>query len=280
MFQVTTMRPQDWSFATELANTMHWNMMPQDFQYAETLEPNGCFILSEDSERIGLATCISYGAVGWFGNLIIKPEFRGKGAGSFLVQHAIDYLHGRGVETVGLYAYPQLLKFYGDLGFVVDEQYVALHAKELTVQTKEALPQLKKQDFSRIAQFDKECFSGDRRKLLESILLDQDNHSFSVSDHGNLVGYAAAKVYDDTAEVGPLVCEADRTDTALTLLKAVLGKLGGSEVYVWGVPKKQVALTEAFLGFGFKEMFFVSRMFLGKVAAKNCIYIAESLERG
>jgi len=31
---------------------------------------------------------------------------------------------------------------------------------------------------------------------------------------------------------------------------------------------------------GFAEEFSVSRMFLGKAAAKDCVYIAESLERG
>jgi len=31
---------------------------------------------------------------------------------------------------------------------------------------------------------------------------------------------------------------------------------------------------------GFKEDFGVARMFLGPAVAKNCIYMAESLERG
>ena len=57
---------------------------------------------------MGIATCISFGKVGWFGNLIVKEEIRHKGAGSLLVKHAIDYLQGKGVETIGLYAYPNL----------------------------------------------------------------------------------------------------------------------------------------------------------------------------
>ena len=280
MFQVKAMRPEDWLFAVDLANTMNWNMAPQDFQYAASLEPEGCFVLTEGEKRIGLATCIAYGKVGWFGNLIVKPQFRGKGAGSFLVQYAIDYLHGKGVETVGLYAYPNLLNFYGDLGFVADEEYVALHAKTVTAPTAETLPQIKSKDLENIIKFDGECFGGNREKLLHSILSDEDNVGYFLSEQGKLAGYIAAKLYDGTSEIGPLVCQPERIDAALMLVKAVLAKLVGSEVYVWGLPKKQAALAQAFLGFGFKEEFSVTRMFLGKVTAKNCIYIAESLERG
>ena len=94
-------------------------MAPEDFQFMTQLEPEGCFVLFDDSKPIGIATCISYGKVGWFGNLIVKEEYRSKGAGSLLVKHAINYLHGKGVETIGLYAYPNLIKFYGNLGFRV-----------------------------------------------------------------------------------------------------------------------------------------------------------------
>jgi GNAT superfamily N-acetyltransferase len=280
MFQVKAMSSEDWLFALDLANIMNWNMAPQDFQYAATLEPNGCFILTEGEKRIGLATCIAYGKVGWFGNLIVKPQFRGKGAGSFLVQHAIDYLQGRGAETVGLYSYPNLLKFYSDMGFAADQDFVVLHARNVVAPAAEILPKIKSKDLENIIKFDCECFGGNREKLLQSILSDKDNFGYYLSEQGKVAGYIAAKLYDGKAEIGPLVCKPKRTEAALMLIKAALAKLGGSEVYVWGLPKKQAALVQAFLGFGFKEEFSVTRMFLGKAAAKNCIYIAESLERG
>ena len=119
MFQIKLMHPEDFDFAIELANTMDWNMAIEDFQFMTSLEPDGCFVLFDDSKPIGIATSNSYGKVGWFGNLIVKEEYRGKGAGSQLVKHAIDYLHGKGVETIGLYAYPNLVEFYSQLGFSI-----------------------------------------------------------------------------------------------------------------------------------------------------------------
>jgi hypothetical protein len=59
----------------------------------------------------------------------------------------------------------------------------------------------------------------------------------------------------------------------------VLAKLGGLSVYA-ALPKKEVALVHMLFNVGFREDFCVSRMFLGESLKKNCICMAESLERG
>jgi hypothetical protein len=46
------------------------------------------------------------------------------------------------------------------------------------------------------------------------------------------------------------------------------------------IPKKEIALATTLYAAGFKEDFSVARMFNGPNAARNCIYLAESLERG
>ena len=106
------MSPSDFQFATDLANTMNWNMTVEDFEFNSSLEPEGCFVAFEDSERVGIATCINFGTVGWFGNLIVEEEFRRKGAGRLLVKHAANYLQSKGAKTIGLYAYQNDSKPY------------------------------------------------------------------------------------------------------------------------------------------------------------------------
>ena len=279
MFQVKPLSVDDFLFAVRLSNTMNWNMVTQDFEFMSSLEPEGCFVLFEGSERLGIATSISYGTVGWFGNLIIKEEYRNKGAGSFLVKHAVDYLRGKGVETIGLYAYPKLIDFYSNLGFKQDKDFAVLHAENLDLSTMEALPEIGKQNLQAITEFDSQCFGGNRRKLLESVILEKGNLGYFMSERERVVGYVAAKVYEDMAEVGPLVCQAKRLDTATKLLTTVLGKLTSLNVYLC-LPKKETALISTLFKIGFKEDFSVTRMFLGRTAAKNCIYMTESLERG
>ena len=140
------MQPKDFLFAIELANTMDWNMASEDFQFNSMLEPKGCLVLFEDSKPLGIATCINYGKVGWFG--IVKEEVRHRGVGSLLVKHAINYLRGKSVETIGLYAYPKLLKFYGELGFKVDEEVVVFQTQSVSSLPQEMLPKIEKRQFS------------------------------------------------------------------------------------------------------------------------------------
>jgi predicted N-acetyltransferase YhbS len=279
MFQIKPMKPEEFVFATELANTMNWDMSIEDFQFMTSLEPYGCFVLFDDSKPIGIATSNSYGKVGWFGNLIVKEEYRGRGAGSQLVEHAISYLHGKGVETIGLYAYPNLIGFYSNLGFSYSEDFSVLNVLTLKSISSEILSKVGTKHIQKIAEFDRRCFGGDRRKLLESIVLEQGNLSYYVSKEDDIIGYVAATVYEKMAWVGPLLCQEGNVDVAVTLLKGVLNKLTGLSVYV-SLPKKETALADLFSSVGFREDFSVARMFFGPNVARNCIYLAESLERG
>jgi predicted N-acetyltransferase YhbS len=279
MLQAKPMRPEDFVFAVELANTMNWNMATEDFEFMTQLEPEGCLVLFEGSKPVGIATCISYGKVGWFGNLIVKEEYRHKGAGSFLVKHAVEYLLRKGVETIGLYAYPNLTKFYSNQGFKADEAFTVLRVELQETLTKEKLPQIGKHNIQAVTKFDRECFGGDRKKLLDSIILDEGNISYCVSKDNEVVGYVAATVYERMAWVGPLICQRANHDPAVALLKAALEKLAGKTIYL-ALSKKETLLVNMLFSLGFKQDFDVVQMFFGPKVAKNCIYLAESLERG
>ena len=147
---------------------MNWNMAPEDFQFTVSLEPEGCFVAFEGSERLGIATCISFGSVGWFGNLIVKPDHRRRGVGRELVKHALHYLQNKGVKTVGLYAYQNLVSFYNGLGFKQDEDFSVLHTEHLGVLPDKSLLSVGKNQLPLVEAFDRTFFGGDRKKLLES----------------------------------------------------------------------------------------------------------------
>ena len=281
MFRVRKMEPKDFSFAVELANTMNWNMTSGDFEFNMELEPNGCFILQEDLEPVGLATCISYGSVGWFGNLIVKEDYRKKGAGTALVNHAVNYLKRTGATTVGIYAYQHLTDFYRKLGFKRDVDFAVLKTSAVASLsgTDKNLKTIKAQDISRVVDFDGACFGASRKKLLELVLQNPRNLGYVAVEGSDIVGYAVAKVYDETAEIGPLVCQRNQPETALKLLKTVLCRLRGLEGYMY-VPSDKAALLDVAFKANFREEFRLARMFLGSVVPQDCVYIAESLERG
>ena len=279
MFHVEKMKVDDFPFAIQLANTMNWGMTIEDFEFMTKLEPQGCFVLFQKEKRMGIATSIAFGKGGWFGNFIVEKDFRGEGAGSLLLKTAIDYLKSKGVETIGLYAYPNLVNFYEHFGFEPDINFSVLKGKLNFSANEEKLKAATKQDLPELVDLDRECFGANRKKLLENIFLGKGNLFYVSTEEGHDTGYVAAKVYDKAAEVGPLVCNAKCVDEALLLLKTILAKLNGFEVFMY-IPKKEADLLNVLFQAGLKEDFSLVRMFFGQAVAKNCIYAAESLERG
>ena len=279
MFHVEKMEADDFPFAVQLANTMNWNMTVEDFEFMVKLEPLGCFVQFHRQERVGIATSVSFGKVGWFGNFVVKENFRGEGAGSILMEHAVDYLKNKGVETIGLYAYPHIVKFYESFGFEPDIDFLVLQGKASLPATQQMLKAAKKQDVPEVLDLDCRCFGADRGKLLEPILLNKGNLCYVSTENNEVTGYVAAKVYGKIAEVGPLICKASRVKAAVLLLKTILTRLNGLSVFMC-IPKKETELLNTLYKAGLKEDFQVVRMFMGPAVAKNCIYTAESLERG
>jgi predicted GNAT family acetyltransferase len=280
MFHVEKMKVDDLPFAVQLANTMNWNMTPEDFEFMRKLEPNGCFVLFNEQERSGIVTSISFGKVGWFGNLVVKEDFRCEGAGKLLVKHAIEYLKNKGVKSIGIYAYPHLVKFYENIGFEPNSEFSVLKGKvALPPSTQEEIRAAKQQSIPEIISFDSEFFGANRQKLLEPILFNTQNFCCVSTENSLITGYVLAKVNGEIAEVGPLICPESHQDEAVMLLEAILNRLNGYEVFVC-IPQKETALLKVLENAGLKEDFRVERMFLGSAVTKNCICAAESLERG
>jgi GNAT superfamily N-acetyltransferase len=279
MFQVKKMSARDFEFAVGTTDKMSWNLAKEDFQFMLELEPEGCFMLFSNSERIGIATTISYGKIGWFGNLIVSERHRKKGAGSLLVQHALKYLKSKNVKTVGLYAYMDKIPFYKRLGFRYDSEFIVLDGKGFSSPHELAARKAGKGDIQKVIEYDSVCFGASRRKLLEPILFDPDNLCYFYSEKGQIRGYVVAKVYRGISELGPLVCQQGRSDIAINLLRTVLDRLQRLEVSMCA-SKKEDLILNMLVNSGFGETFRVARMFFGGVGAKDCVCLAESLERG
>lgn len=279
MFHVQKMSVDDFAFAVRLTDTMNWNMVEEDFQFMTDLEPDGCFIIWDESERIGVATTISYGKVGWLGNVIVREEYRGRGAGSFLVKHALDFLIKQDVEAIGLYAYKNKISFYQRLGLEYDSDFIVLKGKPDSSSEQVHLRDAIKNDEREIIDLDHFCFGAARHKLLTPILDDSNNVCYVSLEKKSIRGFVVAKVYSGMAEVGPLVCKRGCPDIAVDLLKTALNRVKGLEVVTY-IPEEENIIRSTLMKRGLSEAFRVSRMFYGVPRLNDCIYMAESLERG
>jgi GNAT superfamily N-acetyltransferase len=279
MFHVEHMKVEDVPFAVQLADGMNWGLAKEDFEFMMELEPEGCLVLFDDSERIGLATNVSFGKTAWFGNLVVSEACRNRGAGSLLVEHSIDHLRSVKVQTIGLYAYVERIPFYKRLGFTYDSDFSVLTGKGFSSSSKPNVRLAWKSDIRKVINYDHACFGASRRKLLEPIMLDPDNLCYVSIEDGQISGYVVAKVYRGVAELGPLACPKGRSDTAIDLLEAALNRLKGLETSML-VPKKESEILNMLEASGFVERFRVARMFQGPCIKDRCALMAESLERG
>jgi GNAT superfamily N-acetyltransferase len=273
------MQPADFPFAVELANTSNWDMAVVDFEYMSMLEPDGCFVLWQNHERVGMATCINYEKVGWFGNLAVKSEFRRKGAGTLLVKHAVRYLRSKGVEVIGLYAYQHLVGFYRNIGFKPHDDFVVLNGTTQRTKSTTKFPEAVEKDARTLTYFDSCCMGWNRKKLFERMLCEEGNICYYCAEKDQIQGFIMAKAYGQMAEIGPLVCKLDQKHVAVSLVKKTLAKVDGSDLYAY-VPSNEAEILELFLKAGLSEKFRVTRMFLGSIIAESCVYMPESMERG
>jgi len=272
------MSAEDFDFAVSLTDVMSWNLARGDFEFMVELEPEGCFVLLRNGEKIGIVTTVIFDSVGWFGNLIVSEAYRKKGAGSMLASYAIRYLIGRKVKTIGLYAYVEKIPFYRKLGFAYDSDFVVINGEGFASPTKSHVRKAEKTDIEQIIKYDHSCLGFSRRKLLEPILLDEDNLCYISECFGDFSGYVVAKVYRGMAEIGPLICQQSDDKLAINLLATMLDRLAGFEVSMCAAERSGI-LTRL-KTYGFTESFHVARMFQGSPLETDCICMAESLERG
>jgi GNAT superfamily N-acetyltransferase len=279
MLQIRTLSPEDLPFSVQITGQMGWNLVEDDFKFMMDLEPEGCFVALDNDKRIGLATTISYGNIGWFGNLLVNEAYRNEGVGSQLVKHSIDYLSRKHVQSVGLYAYENRIHFYTRLGFKHDADFAVMKGTGFPSPANPNVKKAREEDILNIVEYDESCFGSSRKKLLEPIILDPDNLCYTISKNNHVSAYVVAKAYRGVAELGPLVCPEGRSDLAVDLLNMVLDKLDSVEVSLF-LPLKESILINMLKDKEFTEEFHVAKMFYGAPIAKGCVQAAESLERG
>jgi ribosomal protein S18 acetylase RimI-like enzyme len=80
-------------------------------------DPAGCLLAEVDGKPAGICVATPYGKSGFIGELIVRPEARGKGLGAALLNHAVDYLRQKGAGTVYLDGVLPAVPLYERNGF-------------------------------------------------------------------------------------------------------------------------------------------------------------------
>ena len=115
---IRVMQAADLDFAASLTAAEGWGSETRvELEGSFGYDPGGCLLAEEDAERIGMCVATPYGESGFVGELIVAPSARQRGVGRALLDHAINYLQGRGLASILLDGVPAAVPLYERAGF-------------------------------------------------------------------------------------------------------------------------------------------------------------------
>ncbi len=126
MIEIRRMTIDDVSLGMRLKEQAGWNQIEADWRRFLALEPDGCFVAELDGEPVATTTTCVFGTVAWIAMVLVDKPARHQGIATRLVDHAVQYLEDRGVETVRLDATPLGRPVYERLGFLAEYELVRL----------------------------------------------------------------------------------------------------------------------------------------------------------
>jgi GNAT superfamily N-acetyltransferase len=243
------MKTTDIHSVVRLTAEEHWGFGTRDLKRMMAVQPRGCLVATIDSRPIGLTTTIAYGkTLGWIGNVVVDGKQRGAGIGSRLVQSALTHLLHINVKSIGLYSYPENEAMYERLGFKTTDGFATLsmrHSVESSAKRMGETP------FHQIIRLDNRAFGADRSRLLRRLYREFPRLWTWITNTAGLSGYSLVKQYQDSSEIGPLVCERMNRERVGALLRSSI-TLTRKRPLEMSVPESNSTVTETALQLGFR----------------------------
>lgn len=258
------LQESDLAAADELRRLARWNQTVEDWRRLLSLEPEGCLVALQDGAVVGTVTTTTYGtALAWIGMMLVHPDRRRAGVGTQLIQHALEYLRGRGVKCIKLDATPDGRPLYEKLGFKPEWTLTrCLRADADTVAAtagREDVRPLREEDWSAVEEIDVAAIGAARPALLRSLVTDC-LEALVWPAQGAVAGWGVLRRGAHAAYLGPL---AGTTNAALEPLALALLQTAQGRPVIWDVPDSNLDARAAAQRFNFAPVRPLTRMYLG-----------------
>ena len=194
-----------------------------------------CLVVVDEHDLVvGVGSGISYGALGFVGNMIVDEDHRRLGIGSAILEAVIDFLAGRGASRQELYATPAGRPLYARHGFELIGPSTMVRVPRGVVPHSDAveLADAGPAELGDIVAYDAPRFGGDRPTVLGPMLADRERPLVTARRDGEIVGYGWVR--PDGERIGPLI--ADRPDVAAALVGAAFERMPSVEWLTLNLP--------------------------------------------
>jgi GNAT superfamily N-acetyltransferase len=255
--QLRLLQHHDLPGAMRLKEAAHWNQTKEDWERLLELEPDGCFVISQDNAVAASATAVVYGVdLAWIGMVLTLPEFRKRGFSARLMERVLEFAASSGAGKVALDATDMGFPIYRSFGFETES---IVERWELPVNSAPVSPPAVNR-WQPSPNLDLHAFGADRSRLLASLA------RVGAASAGEGEGYAMARPGSRAAYFGP--CVAKSPEAAEDLLRWFLAQ-HSQEQLCWDIPldnPKAVALAQRY---GFQPMRRLRRMVRNLAAATS-----------
>jgi len=241
-----SMRPGDVPFAVSLTDSEGWGNTARDFLRYVDVYTDGSFVAELDGKNIGMITSVTFGKLGLLGNLIVKEEYRGQGAGRKLLERGIRHLRDSGCRTIELDGDFPAVIFYRTLGF--KDKFLSLRFFKPPEEAKRDTSRAASGDIKKLLEVDKALIPVDRTRLLKSIIEDHREY-IAVDNPREISGYGIIKPKNlGFRQIGPVV--AGSVSGARKIIASLTEKYADKEIRV-GIGEHNRDAIKIYLDLGY-----------------------------
>jgi len=256
-YNVRPLAQNELNIVLEWAAAEGWNPSKYDAACYYKADPRG-FLLGElDGEPISCISAVVYDDnFGFIAFYIVRPEYRGQGYGSQILQAAFVHL---GQRCVGLDSVLAQRENYQKVGFQPAHRIVRYQGQgftgHLTGCRSVALDNF---DRSAVSAYEKTLFAPSRPEFLEGLLSQPKSTALGIITAGRLAGYGVIRLCGNGYKIGPLF--ADDEESAADLLLALAAQAGEKPVFL-DTPESNPAAVGLAEKLGMKPVFETVRMY-------------------
>lgn len=246
-------------------------------------DPNGFYMLEkkqgEDSEKIGSISVITYNGLelGFVGFYIIKPEYREKGFGRFLLESTLEHsANERSCKTFGLDCLKKDEPLYEKFGFktYTTDHFWKLDLTKPCEKEKQPIDQQSLEDTSTLSEtlfsYDTKVFGCARPNYIKGLCMKPSTVTIVSETNNEIDGYGimservpAKEEPNKSYRIGPLY--ADTADSASKVLEALLQSVPKTPSTIFlESPETNKQAAELLTKFGFQKYLSMPKMYKGE----------------
>ena len=275
---IRVMKIEDRELGLRLSRQARWNQTEADWLRFMHFEPDGCFVAELDGYAVGTTTTCVLGSVAWIAMVLVDVNARGRGIGTRLLRHALDYLEDRRVLTIRLDATPAGRPVYEKLGFMPEYELARYEGMASQYPASQIVTELAPGAHPDIVEFDKKETGTDRGKMLVRLFGEFPQGLRIVRRQGTVEGYVIIRPGANAIQVGPCVAA---TDAGPPLLSDAFTRCRGKMVFM-DVPKGNVDAVRFVEAAGLSIQRSFTRMYRGKRIDDNitALWASSGPEKG